>query len=168
MARIVPLTGGEKESLVAALDRHRDVILWKLRGLDDEQLRRPMTPSGLTMLGVTKHLAWVDAGWFCDTFGLRTDLPGFDPDDPEADMRVEPDETTADIVGLFEHARALADASIAAHDLDDTGHAWFGEPVSMRWVLVHMVEEYARHAGHLDIMRELLDGATGDHDRSTG
>jgi uncharacterized protein DUF664 len=163
MAKRVPFTGGEKESLHASLDRHRDVILWKLQGLDDANLRRPMTPSGTNLLGLVKHLASVEYGWFCQTFGRETEPLPFDEDDENADLRVEPDETTDDIVAFYGRARAAADQVIAEVGLDDTGTAWFGDAVSMRWVLIHMVEETARHAGHVDIVRELIDGATGDH-----
>lgn len=168
MSRRVPLTGGEKESLQVALDRHRDVVLWKLEGLDDEQARRPMTPSGTSLLGLVKHLASVEYGWFCETFGRETEPLPFDDDDPEADMRPEPHETTADIVAFYRRARAAADAVVAETGLDDVGTSWAGETVSMRWVLIHMLEETARHAGHMDVVRELLDGATGDHLRDEG
>jgi hypothetical protein len=151
----VPFTGTEKESLQASLDRQRDVVPWKLEGLDDEQLRRPMTPSGTNLLGLVKHLGYVEFGWFCQTFG-RDYEPG-----PEDDLRVSPDESTADIVALYRRACAAADAAIAELPLDARAMAWFGEEVSMRWVLLHMIEETSRHAGHLDILRELLDGATG-------
>jgi uncharacterized damage-inducible protein DinB len=162
----VPYAGGEKEILRFSLDRHRDVVLWKIEGLDDEQLRRPMTPSGTNLLGLVKHLASVEYGWFCETFGRATEPLPFDPDDPDADLRVGPAETTADIVAFYGRARAGADAVIAELDLEDAGTAWHGASVSMRWVLVHMIEETARHAGHLDILRELIDGATGDHNRA--
>ena len=161
----VPFTGGEKESLQASLNRHRDVVLWKLEGLDDAALRRPMVPSGTTLLGLVKHLAAVDYSWFCTTFGRDTEPLPFDPDDADADLRVNPDETTADIVEFYRRARAAADAAIDELDLDDVGTAWFGDPVSLRWVLIHMIEETARHAGHLDILRELIDGSTGDFPR---
>jgi len=163
MMRRVPFTGGEKESLHVSLDRHRDVVLWKLDGLDDEQLRRPMTPSGTSLLGLVKHLAAVEYGWFCDTFGRETEPLPFDPDDENADLRVEPDETTAGIVEFYGRARAAADRVISELAVDDVGTAWFGDTVSMRWVLIHMIEETARHAGHMDIVRELIDGTTGDH-----
>jgi uncharacterized damage-inducible protein DinB len=159
----VPFTGGEKESLHVSLDRHRDVVLWKLGGLDDEQLRRPMTPSGTNLLGLVKHLGSVEYGWFCDTFGRENEEIPFDENNPEADMRAEPNETTAEIVEYYGRARAAADRVIDELDPDDVGTAWWGDTVSMRWVLIHMVEETARHAGHMDIMRELIDGATGDH-----
>ena len=161
----VPFTGGEKESLRASLNRHRDVVLWKLEGLDYAALRRPMVPSGTTLLGLVKHLAAVDYSWFCTTFGRETEPLPFDPDDADADLRVNPDETTADIVEFYRRARAAADAAIDELDLDDVGTAWFGDPVSLRWVLIHMIEETARHAGHLDILRELIDGSTGDFPR---
>jgi uncharacterized damage-inducible protein DinB len=163
MVQRVPFTGGEKESLRVALDRHRDAILWKLEGLDDQQLRRSMVPSGTSLLGLVKHLAAVEYGWFCDTFGREAEPLPFDDDDPDADLRVEPDETTADVLAFYGRARAAADRAIDEVGLEETGMAWFGEPVTMRWVLIHMVEETARHAGHVDILRELTDGVTGDH-----
>jgi uncharacterized damage-inducible protein DinB len=163
MMRRVPPLAGEKEALYTAMDRHRDVILWKLDGLSDEEVRRPMTPSGTTLLGMVKHLAAVEYGWFCSTFGRETEPLPFDDDDEDADFRIEPGETTADVLAFYARARAAADRSIDEHDLDDTGTAWHGATVSMRWVLVHMVEENARHAGHADILRELIDGSTGYH-----
>jgi len=158
----VPLTGGEKESLHASLNQHRDVVVWKLEGADDEAARQPMVPSGTSLLGLVKHLAAVDYSWFCTTFGRETEPLPFDEDDPEADLRVEPHETTAEIAAFYRRARAASDAVIDELDLDDLGMAWFGDPVSLRWVLIHMIEETARHLGHLDILRELIDGATGD------
>ena len=165
MSRRVPFTGGEKESMKAALDRHRDVVLWKIAGLDDEQLRRPVTPTGTHLLGLVKHLASVEYGWFCHPFGRKTEPLPFSEHDPESDMRVDPGETTADVLAFYDRARTAADAVIDEVELDDLGDAWFGDQVSMRWVLIHMVEEVTRHAGHMDIIRELIDGATGDHDR---
>jgi len=163
MTQRVPFTGGEKESLHVRLDRHRDVVLWKLGGLDDEQLRRPMTPSGTNLLGLVKHLASVEYGWFCETFGRPSEAVPFDPADPDADMRAAPHETTADIVALYGRARAAADSVIEELGIEDVGTAWYGDTVSMRWVLIHMIEDTARHAGHMDILRELIDGQTGDH-----
>ena len=165
MSARVPLTGAEKESLHASLNRHRDVVLWKVDGLDDASLRRPMTPSETTLLGLVKHLAAVELGWFCETFGRETEPLPFDPDDEDADLRVGPHETTADILAFYARARTAADRVICESGLDETGTAWNGDTVSMRWVLIHMIEETARHAGHMDILRELIDGATGDHQR---
>jgi uncharacterized damage-inducible protein DinB len=159
----VPFTGAEKESLKVSLDRHRDAVLWKLGGLGDDDLRRPMVPSGTSLLGLVKHLAAVEYGWFCDTFGREIEPLPFDDDDPDADLRVRPEETTEDILAFYGRARAAADQAIDELDVEDTGTAWFGEAVTMRWVLIHMIEETARHAGHVDILRELIDGMAGDH-----
>jgi uncharacterized damage-inducible protein DinB len=159
----VPFTGDEKQSLQVSLDRHRDAVLWKLEGLDDTNLRRAMTPSGTNLLGMVKHLAAVEYSWFCQTFGRATEPLPFDDNDPDADLRVRPDETTEDVLAFYGRARAAADQVIDEVDLEQTGTAWFGDPVSMRWVLIHVVEETARHAGHVDILRELIDGMTGDH-----
>ncbi|HEY3870868.1 MAG TPA: DinB family protein [Actinocrinis sp.] len=165
--RRVPYTGEEKESLHAALLRHREAVLWKVEGLDDEQFRRVMTPSGSTVLGLVKHLAAVEYGWFCETFGRETEPLPFDDDDVDADLRVEADETTEGILAFYARACAAADKAIEEIGLEDLGTLYGGGgSVSMRWVLIHMLEETARHAGHIDILCELIDGRTGDHARS--
>jgi uncharacterized damage-inducible protein DinB len=156
----IPAIGDEKTSLHVSLDRHRDVVLWKLAGLDDEQLRRPMTPSGTNLLGLVKHLAGVEYQWLPQTYGRKTEPL---ETDPVADMRARPHETTADIVAFYDRARAASDQVVEDLHLDALGMAWFGEQVSLRRVLIGMLEETARHAGHMDIIRELLDGSTGSH-----
>src|SRR5260370_28664588 len=166
MSRRVPFTGAEKESLQVSLDRHGDGVVWKLEGLSDADVRRAMPPSGTTVLGLVKHLAAVEYGWFCTTFGRPIEPLPFDENEEDADMRVRPDETTQDILAFYARARAAPDQTIAELNLDDTGTAWFGDAVSLRCVLIHMVEETARHAGHADIVRELIDGMTGDHNRT--
>ncbi|MBP2329853.1 putative damage-inducible protein DinB [Kibdelosporangium banguiense] len=158
----VPPTGGEKESLLAAMWRHREAVLWKIQGLDDEQLRRKMTPSGTHLLGLVKHLASVEYGWFCEPFG-RESKAVFKEDDPEFDLQVRPGETTEGIVAFYREACAAADAVVNEVELTEIGTSWDGDKVTMRWVLIHMIEETARHAGHMDIIRELIDGAAGDH-----
>jgi hypothetical protein len=86
-----------------------------------------------------------------------------DEDDPEADLRMEMGESTVDVLAFYGRARAAANAVIDELDMDATGTSWHGDTVTMRWVMIHMLEEVARHAGHLDILRGLIDGATGDH-----
>jgi uncharacterized damage-inducible protein DinB len=161
MVQRVPFTGAEKESLKVALDRHRDAVLWKLEGLDDEQLRRPMVPSGTSLLGMVKHLAYVERWWFQQVWAGREATYPFTDEDPDADWRVEPSETTADILALY---RGECDASreiVAAASLDEVAHHP-RRKLSRRWILVHMIEETARHNGQADILREQLDGVTGE------
>jgi uncharacterized damage-inducible protein DinB len=152
-----------EEILQVSLDRHRDVVLWKTEGLDDEQLRRRLVPSGTSMLGLVKHLAAVEYGWFGLQFGREHEPLPFDDDDEDADLRVEPDEATEDILAFYDRARTFADRTIEELDLDTIGSGWAERELSLRWVLVHMIEETARHAGHMDILRELVDGTTGYH-----
>lgn len=156
-----PMTGDEGPMLVSILNKQREVMIWKLDGLNDEQLRRPMTPSGTNLLGLVKHLAAVEYGWFCTTFGRSTEPLPFDEDDEDADLRVNDDESTEDILAFYRRACDAADLAMSEVGLDGEGTAWFGDTVSMRWVILHMIEETARHAGHADILREMLDGTTG-------
>ncbi|MYT68823.1 MULTISPECIES: DinB family protein [unclassified Streptomyces] len=158
--RHVPYEGTEKESLHVALDRHRDGVVWKLQGLDEARARRPLTPSGTNLLGLVKHLATVEYSWFCDTFGRESEPLWFDPYQGE-DIVAADDETVESLLAFYARARTAADRAIAGTGLEETGTAWDGRTVSMRWVLVHMLEETARHLGHMDILRELTDGATG-------
>ncbi|CAN5584125.1 DinB family protein [soil metagenome] len=158
-----PVAGAEKEVLTGFLDHYRATILAICEGLSDEDLRRPMVPSGTTLLGMIKHLAYVERGWFQETVaGKRVEFP-FDLDeDPEADLRVEQEETTQEILDLYRAESARSRQIIEAASLDDLVK---GEKRSadynVRWVIVHMIEETARHAGHADIIREQLDGSTG-------
>ena len=157
-----PYLGGEKETLAGFLDLHRATLLWKLEGLDDEQLRRPMVPSGTSLLGMVKHLAYVERWWFQQVWAGREVTYPWTDEDPDADWRVEPSETTEDILALYrgECARSREIAA-AASSLDEVALHPRGER-SRRWILVHMIEETARHNGHADILREQLDGVTGE------
>lgn len=159
----VPVTGTEKEMLQVSLDRHRDVVVWKIEGLDDEQVRRQLVPSGTSMLGVVKHLAAVEYGWFGLQFEREHEPLPFDEDDEDADFRVGASETTEEVLAFYERARTFADKSIEELDMDATGAGWADRELSLRWVLIHMIEETARHAGHMDILRELVDGTAGYH-----
>src|SRR5260370_8914574 len=94
MSRRVPFTGAEKESLRVSLDRHRDAVLWKLEGLSDADLRRPMTPSGTNLLGLVKHLAAVEYEWFCTTFSRPTEPRPFDENEADAPPPGRPHDTT--------------------------------------------------------------------------
>jgi Protein of unknown function (DUF664) len=164
MVRRASRTAGEKEVLHAALDQARDVMLWKLEGLDDAALRRPMTRSGTNLLGLVKHLTGVEAGQLGGDFGrpLPLPLPWFEDGSAwrGADMWATTEETTEYLVGLYRQACAHADRTIDELDLDDTQSS-AEEPTSLRWALIHVLEDTLRHAGHADIVRELIDGSMG-------
>jgi uncharacterized damage-inducible protein DinB len=157
-----PHAGSEAETLSGFLDFQRATLLWKLEGLDDEQLRRAMVPSGTSLLGLVKHLAYVERSWFQRVWaGQEVSFP-WTEEDPDADWRIEPDETTKDILALYEGECARSrEIAAAASDLGETAKARWGQ-VSRRWILTHMIEETARHVGHADILREQIDGATGE------
>ena len=157
-----PKTADERDTLVAVLNENRATLLWKLEGLTRKQAMESPVGSGTSLLGLVKHLAWVEQWWFVDFIGGGSpDYPWTD-DDPDADFRIEDDETIESISQLYMDSVAAANEVIAAApNLEVTGEAKNG-PRSLRWVLVHMVEETARHAGHADIIREQIDGTTGD------
>jgi Protein of unknown function (DUF664) len=156
-----PRTGDERTMLCAMVDYQRAVLLRKVGGLDEDDLRRVMTPTGLTLLGLVKHLAYIERYWFQEVFaGASVAFPWSD-DDPDADWRAEPGERAPEIVALY-LAEAERSRQISAEaELDDMS-AHRTVAVSLRWVLLHMLEELARHLGHADLMRERVDGATGD------
>jgi len=154
--------GDEAEVLTGFLDYLRAVMLRKVADLDDDGLRQVMTPSGLTLLGMLKHLAYVERYWFRSVFdGEDVPFPWTD-EDPDADWRVEPGESAEQIAALYRDECERARAIVAAASLGDTVTSPRGRTMSLRWILVHMIEETARHLGHADIMREAIDGSTGD------
>jgi hypothetical protein len=159
-----PYKGGERESLASWLDFHRATLPLKLNGLDDDQLRRPMVPSGVCLLGLVKHLTAVEHYWFAAVFGQTGEPFMFeDPDDVDADFHLRDGETTESLVDgylrICDRSRQIA---AGVESLDATvGHPRRGD-IDLRWVYLHMIEETARHNGHADIIRELIDGATGE------
>lgn len=141
---------------MAFLDYLRDAVVAKLDGLDDEQAQQPGVPSGTSLLGLVKHLTMVEAAWF--TFGFA----GSDDTVPEG--RLQPHDRIESIVEDYRAACAASNDVIAScPDLDQScaRNVTAPQPMSLRWVLVHMIEETARHAGHADILRERIDGAVG-------
>jgi uncharacterized damage-inducible protein DinB len=159
---------GPKAHLHRYLQIARDALLWKLEGLGEYDVRRPMTPTGTNLLGLLKHLAYVEMGYFGPTFGRP--VPEVDPwlsDDvePNADMWATTDESRADVLALYRRAWAVTDATIAELSLEAAGSVPWWDPdrqaVTLHQILVHVVAETHRHAGHADIVRELVDGASG-------
>ena len=159
----VPRTGGERELLRAYLDFHRETLALKCAGLSDDDLRRPTTPSTLTLLGLVRHMAEVERTWFRRVINAE-DIPlRWSPDgdcqaayDASASTRTEAFDAWQTEVA---HSRRI---EAAAESLDITGHQprW-GEDVSLRLVMLHMMHEYARHNGHADFLREGIDGVVG-------
>ncbi|MDE3086269.1 MAG: DinB family protein [Acidobacteriota bacterium] len=156
-----------KDDLRRYLQVGRESLLWKLEGLSEYDVRRPLVASGTNLLGLVKHAAVTEAGYFGAVFGrpFPDPLPGADGDDPTADMWAEADERTEGLVSLYRQVWAHSDATIAALGLDDTGSVpWWPEDrreATLHRILVHVATETHRHAGHADIVREMIDGARG-------
>jgi uncharacterized damage-inducible protein DinB len=163
------MTGSDpKDHLRHYLQIARDALLWKLDGLSEYDVRRPLTPTGTNLLGLVKHVASVEFGYFGDIFGRPSDepLPWYAEDaEPNADMWATADETREQIIGLYHRAWAHADATIDALPLDAPGRVphWPDEraQVTLHQILVHVIAETHRHAGHADVVRELIDGTVG-------
>jgi hypothetical protein len=157
-----------KADLHRYLKAGREALLWKLDGLTEYDARRPLTTTGTNLLGLVKHVASVEAGYLGDTFGrpFAEPLPWFaDGAEPNADMWATAAESREQITGLYRRVWAHSDATIAALSLDTIGHVpWWPDErseVTLHRILVHMIAETDRHAGHADIVRELIDGAAG-------
>lgn len=158
--RAVTTSASERDVLEAFLDDLRETILGKLEGLTGEQARRSLVPSGTSLLGIVKHLAFVERYWFQSQFaGGTVDFPWSDAD-PDADWRVADWESVDGVAGFY-RAEIEESRRVAALSSLDARSA-LGPGASLRWILVHMVGETARHAGHADLLREAIDGATGD------
>lgn len=159
-----PAVAGEREALLGWLDWHRATLLTKLDGLDDDQLRRPVAPSGLTLLGLVKHLTETEHGWFVNEYARLGEPPLFETDDDEeAGFRVEPGETTEQLVqGYLDMCERCRRIVLEAPSLDDVVPNARRGQVDLRRIVLHMIEETARHNGHADLIRELVDGTVGD------
>jgi uncharacterized damage-inducible protein DinB len=163
------MTGtGAKADLQRYLQSGRDALLWKLEGLSEYDVRRPMTPTGTNLLGLVKHLAYVEMGYFGATFGrpVVEAQPWLeDAVEPNSDMWATADESREEIVALYHRAWAHADATIDVLPLEALGHVpWWQDDrsrVTLHRVLVHVIAETSRHAGHADVVRELVDGSAG-------
>ena len=157
-----------KADLLRYLQIARDALLWKLDGLSEYDVRRPLVPTGTNLLGLIKHVASVEAGYFGATFGrpFGEPLPWLDEDaEPNADMWATAAESRGDIVGLYRRVWAHSDVTINTLTLDAVGHVAWWPPerseVTLHRILIHMIAETNRHAGHADIVREMIDGAVG-------
>lgn len=157
----------ERTTLLAFLDYYRAVFGRKADGLTDDQARRPTCPpSEMTVMGLVRHMAEVERGWFRRSLAAEdapaiyySDAPGGDPD---GDFHPAPDDTLDEARLAWHDEVDRARTIMSGASLDETfAHRRLGAP-TVRWLLVHMIEEYARHVGHLDLITEALDGRTGD------
>ena len=158
------LASDERTTLTEFVDYQRAVMLRKVGGLDDDGLRRVMTPSGLTLLGMLKHLAYVEQWWFRIAFAGEPGLERpWTEEDPDPDWRIEPGETADEILALYlDEVSRAREITAGAASFDAVAADPRANGRTLRWIMVHVLEEYARHLGHADIMREAIDGATGD------
>ena len=158
-----------KDVLQRYLTDHRRALLSRLDGLSERDVRWPGTPTGTNLLGLVKHVASVELGYFGEVFDRPPGIPlpwVEDDAEPDADLWATAEESRADVVALHQTAAAHADATIAALNLDAPGVVPWWSPdrrqVTLQQILVHVLAETARHAGHADVLRELLDGRAGD------
>ncbi|MER7916232.1 MULTISPECIES: DinB family protein [unclassified Streptomyces] len=161
-------TPDAKADLRRYLQSGRDALLWKLDGLSEYDARRPLTPTGTNLIGLVKHVASMELGYLGDVFGRPSGepLPWLaEGAEPNADMWATADESRAFVVELYHRAWAHADATIEALALDATGKVpWWPDgknEVTLHRAVVHVIAETERHAGHADIVRELVDGGVG-------
>jgi len=157
-----------KDHLRSYLQLGRDSLLWKLEGLGEYDIRRPLTPTGTNLLGLVKHVASTEAGYLGEVFGrpFTEPLPWMSAAaEPNADMWATAAESREDIVGLYRRVWVHSDATISELSLDTPGRVgWWSadrNQVPLHQVLMHLNAETERHAGHADIVRELIDGTAG-------
>ena len=159
-----PFVADERAMLISWLVYHRDTLRLKCEGLTDEQLRiRSVPPSSMSLLGLVRHCADVERSWWRRTVEKQTDVAGlfYDEAHPDGEFDRVDEADVAEAFAAWEAECAHGDEVLAGHDVDDLGTR-SGEDVSVRWVLVHLIEEYARHNGHADLIRERIDGVTGE------
>lgn len=165
--------GAEKVLLHDHLKSARDALIWKVEGLSEAGRRRPMTPTGTNLIGMIKHMTWIEAWYLCEFFGRERPRLAWEGDvDAEwghhSHMYAKPEETTEELIGAYGATTAAADRTIDELELDATGRHWSGRTVSLRSMLLTVLLDTTRHAGHSDIVRELIDGTTGDRNAPSG
>lgn len=156
----VPTTAAEAETLLALLNEQRALVHWKLTGMSDADARTSTVPSGTSVLSVVKHLAWMERSFFADDIGGADIEFPWTAEDPDGDWHLEAEDTVASVSRFYVDAINESDAAIGAKPFDFAGGT-AERPLSLRFVVGHMIAETARHLGHIDIIREQVDGATG-------
>lgn len=159
--------GIDKDTLLRHLRSEREALLWKAQGLPERELRLPRTPTGTSLLGLIKHCAAVEHGYIVECFGRTSAAQPAAVDfeeDPNGDFQAAPGESGGFLIAQYRAVGQAVEAAAAEMDLDTPGHVpWWGErgDTTLGRVLVHLIAEVARHAGHADILRESIDGAAG-------
>ncbi|MFB6977802.1 DinB family protein [Streptomyces scopuliridis] len=159
---------GERDMLEGWLDYHRETLALKCSGLDEKQLKEAsIPPSDLTLLGLVRHMAEVERGWFRNRLADEQAAYLYCTDaDPDGDFHPGEADTWEEAYTTWRAEIARARELAAPRSLDDLGEGppsrHTGDPYNLRWIYTHMIEEYARHNGHADLLRERIDGATGD------
>jgi uncharacterized damage-inducible protein DinB len=153
--------GDERTALMGFLQRQRDLVAWKVRDASDEMLRSVAMPSGLTIPGIIRHLENVERSWFREVFAGQTGLSyDWTDEDPDAEFKPPDDVPISALLAAYAEESARCDAVIeAASSLEEVSAT---RGFSLRWILIHLIEETGRHLGHLDLLRELADGQTGE------
>lgn len=157
---VPPHQGEERTLLLDYLARQRELVFWKLDGLSEEAARGPSTPTGMTIHGIVRHLENVERSWWRRHVAGEQDL-SFDwtDEDPDGEMHVPADVRLTDLLDAYRAEIELCDAVIAVRDLDTVSAL---RDHTVRWVLLHLIEEIGRHLGHLDVLAELADGRIGE------
>jgi uncharacterized damage-inducible protein DinB len=157
-----PTAADEKTTLCAFLDWYRDNLVRKVEGVDRDAATRRLVPSMTTLLGIVKHMAYVERGWFQNTFlGMALYRPPRNAHD-DAEFVIEEGDTVEGILAFYQQEVARSREIVAEADLDDHARREDRREYTLRWIVVHMIEETARHVGHADILREQTDGAAGE------
>lgn len=158
-----PTVGDERTLLTTFLDLQRDTLAWKCSSLTDEQLKlRSVEPSSMSLLGLLRHLTEVERGWFNKTIAGEQVTPTYYSDDNrDGDFDDLDTHSATEVYETWQATCARSREITAAHELDFEGSRPHRN-YSLRWVLIHLIEEYARHNGHADLLRERIDGATGE------
>ena len=152
--------GDERTALVGFLQRQRELVVWKAAGATDDVLRKVSTPSGMTLPGLVRHLENVERSWIRDVFAGQKDLPyDWTDEDPDGEWHVPAEVPMAQLLADYAAETALCDAVIAKASLDDVSAQ---RGFNLRWILLHLIEETARHLGQLDLLRENADGTVGE------
>jgi uncharacterized damage-inducible protein DinB len=152
--------GDERVTVLGMLQRQRDLVEWKLRGAADDTLASAATPTGMTAAGLVRHLTNVERHWLRDVFAGQDGLSyDWTADDPDGEWRVPAGTAIAQLLADYAAETALCDTAVQTAALDDVAAR---RDMSLRWILLHLIEETARHLGHLDLLREQADGETGE------